>query len=696
MVIQPNSTIALYSGVEISEGEQLVFSSKAKQTEYFDSKRALVVNDCTNNKKTGRFRVPGSWLIISTCNYMSFINPSLDNKVVFGRIIDYFYINNECAEITYQIDFWQTWCFDVTFRTSYIEREALSKALYDLSLVNPYDPSILEFRTLENLPIGKDLEPIYSLGTDNTNYDGLYAAETLCTALGITNKNGALFMFSDIDLEGIDDADPNTRPGLAIAKVLQYMRLNATTQSSFYLLSPAIYKYMIDDPHYCEYLVPGYDPDNPTPIHGDYSHWEGSDWQNQLGNIRPGTSNVRPPVTYIYLEDAVLNGTELTDSSYYLADLLTFFVQKKLLDNILGIFNLPVGLAMFSGIESQQQSPIHVTQHTNKALQVESKKLCCYPFSYLRIIAPNGDIKELRYEDFIGVQQGGNDCNLGMCLDITERPFLIAAPEGYKATGTSPRSISNMNVREGLVMNQFVTLPYSISAFELQIAALSTNIIGNNSTDYSYEIQQKTLDNQRQFLGAASEGLGAAVSLVKGDFASGLQGAVNTLFSATAADLQYMRNQNEFQMSEDAYKALAGDRSADNAVIKSLAYSRPIYCSNEYHQINGDGVMNTNVNSFLDIIFQRVSMLPSLYQAYDEYFKRFGYKSGQVHIPRVINFMHGSNVDAELPHWSTIDGKECTYVKTADMRIDHAMLPVSQAIKSMFDSGILFIKGDLT
>lgn len=684
MVIQPNSTIALYSGVEISEGEQLVFSSKAKQTEYFDSKRALVVNDCANNKKTGRLRVPGSFLIISTCNYMSFINPSLDNKVIFGRIIDYFYINNECAEITYQIDFWQTWCFDVTFRSSYIEREALSKALYDLSLVNPYDPSILEFRTTENLPVGKDLEKsYYTFGTDNVNYDGLYAAETLCAALGITNNSGALFVFSDIDLEGIDQAQAQAT--LPLATLLQHLRNLQGYQSSFYILSPAVNKYL-----YQQY---------PTTFLDDTGVWAGSNWNNAtLGQLTPGTSNVRPPVSYIYIEGAVDYGntpTGVMTPQSILSDFLMFFTQKKCLDNILGIYNLPVGMAMFSG--SVSQSPIHVTQHTNKALQVESKKLCCYPFSYLRAVSPSGDIKELRYEDFKDVQTGGNDCNLGLCLDITERPFLIAAPLKYKDIGAAPHNPTvDMNVREGLVLNQFVTLPYSISAFELQIAALSNNIIGNNTTDYSYEIQQKQLDNYRQAASATAEGVGTIISALKGDVASTVQGIVNTSFSATQAELTANRNRNEFQMSEDAYKAMAGDRSPDNAVIKSLSYGRPAYVSNQYHQINGDGVINTNVNSFLDIIYEKVSMLPAIYQAYDEYFKRYGYKSGQVHIPRVINFMHGSNVDAELPHWSTIDGKECTYIKTADMRIDHAMLPVSQTIKSMFDSGILFIKGDLT
>lgn len=695
MVIQPNSTIALYSGVEISEGEQLVFSSKAKQTEYFDSKRALVVNDSTINKKTGRLRVPGSFLIISTCNYMSFINPSLDNKVVIGRIIDYFYINNECAEITYQIDFWQTWCFDVTFRSSYIEREALSKALYDLSLVNPYDPSILEFRTTENLPVGKDLEKsYYTLGTDNTNYDGLYAGETLCTALGISNTNGALFMFSDIDLEGIDQEQAQAT--LPLANLLQNLRNLQGYQSSFYILSPAVNKYL-----YQQY---------PTTFLDDTGVWTGSNWNNAtLGQLTPGTSNVRPPVSYIYIEGAVDYGNTpagvMTPQSI-LSDFLMFFTQRKCLDNILGIYNLPVGMAMFSGtrIDEEVASPIHVTQHTNKALQVESKKLCCYPFSYLRAISPAGDVKELRYEDFKNVQEGGNDCDLGLCLDITERPFLIAAPLKYKDIGASPRNpLVDMNVREGLVLNQFVTLPYSISAFELQIAALSNNIIGNNTTDYSYEIQQKQLDNYRQMWGTAQSGVDAAGhALAAGLTGSPLEayraltGGIDTAFSATQAELTANRNRNEFKMSEDAYKAMAGDRSSDNAVIKSLSYGRPAYVSNQYHQINGDGVINTNVNSFLDIIYEKVSMLPAIYQAYDEYFKRYGYKSGQVHIPRVINFMHGSNVDAELPHWSTIDGKACTYIKTADMRIDHAMLPVSQAIKSMFDSGILFIKGDLT
>jgi hypothetical protein len=205
MRIVPDSTITLYGGVDIDNGEQLVFKSRANQTAYFQSKLVRAQTPCTVVRKTGRLRVEIAGSVIATCNYLSFINPHFDNKIVYARIIDYDYINNECVEISYVIDYWQTWMFDVTFEDMYIEREHLSQADFAKAETNPFDPTIYEFRTAENLPIAKELEKnYYTIGTDNT-HDGVLLCETVARSLGLQNEPGVLIEFGEIDFKSLDE-----------------------------------------------------------------------------------------------------------------------------------------------------------------------------------------------------------------------------------------------------------------------------------------------------------------------------------------------------------------------------------------------------------------------------------------------------------------------------------------------------------
>ena len=217
MRIVPNSTISLYSGVEIDNDEQLVFSSLAGQNAYFINKRVLAEAPCTVVRKTGALRIevsPAS--ILNGCNYISFINPMFENKTIYARIIDYDYINNECVEITYAIDYWQTWMFDVQFEDTYIEREHLSEEDWNKAEQNPYDPTIYEFRTDENLVTSRDLEKLnYSLSGQSNN-DGLKLALASHSVTSATDTLGVLIKMAYVDLKKIDDQwieeHPNWNP----------------------------------------------------------------------------------------------------------------------------------------------------------------------------------------------------------------------------------------------------------------------------------------------------------------------------------------------------------------------------------------------------------------------------------------------------------------------------------------------------
>ena len=96
----------------------------------------------------------------------------------------------------------------------------------------------------------------------------------------------------------------------------------------------------------------------------------------------------------------------------------------------------------------------------------------------------------------------------------------------------------------------------------------------------------------------------------------------------------------------------------------------------------------------MDIVFMRVTLNNVMLERFDNYFTHYGYTSGRCGIPRVCAFVSGSSNNDDIPHWLTVNGKPCTYIKTADCRVTHSMLPVENQIKAMFDSGVRMINGD--
>jgi len=697
MRIVPDSNITLYTGVDIDNDEQLVFSSLANQTAYFTAHKHPQggYTPCTVVRKNGLLRVEKSMAIVSACNYISFVNPIGtwgDNKTIYARIVDYEYVNNECTEIAYVIDYWQTWMFDVTFQDMYIEREHLSQADWEKAETNPYDPTIMEFRTNEALAFGKDVEkPYYSFGT-TSDKDGVYCGDAVCAALNIPNRFGVLIAFSDIDFDKTDAnySAGTTTPSAEFAQLLHNLQIAGSSSQpvSFYKLSYAVY----------EKLNTKFPSLIATQI------FRGDAWDIDIDgttyNIYPGASNLKPPISYIYIDGGAAPASEFETATEDVSKIMGWFTRNAL-DSVIGIYPLPSGLALLCG--SVYSLPIGASLPTAIGQSVVNKKLDLYPYSYYRLIAPNGDIKELRIEDFKTAQDSASPCQVGLSLDIVEKPNLIIAPANYKAEGASPHNLTaNLNVREGLIFSQFPTLPYAIDAYTAQIAAVSNSIIGNNTVQYqnelglrSEQLNDVTITNSA---GAGANAVMTGVGMATGQGTRGNFKPALTSMRTAMLNEQYNRPilENEARMSEDAYRAkLGSSNEGNNAIYDNFKYTKAAYATAIYNQINGDGVTNFNYNSFVDILFMRVALHPTILAQYDNYFTHYGYTSGRCGIPRVVNYSRGVSTNTQVPHWLTVNNKLTTYIKTRDCKVVHSMLPVAQFIKAMFDGGVRMIKGDL-
>lgn len=672
MRIVPNSTITLYSGIEIdgNDREQLLFQSKANQSAYFASHKVLEKVNCQTVKKRGWIRITAPGSTVSQCNYLSFINPSFDNKVIYCKILNYDYVNNECVDIRYAIDAFQTWGFDASYHNMHIEREHLSEADFQKAELNPYDPTIFEFRTNEGLPISQDTEKrVYNITStydDQTQYDGIMCAEFLCDKYDITNSLGVLITFADIDFESLDGGE-QVAPFPSELFIQLLHDIKDANDGSFYSLTDATYSHL-------------------STVDGTlFQKAKGGYWSQiaDLGPLEPtDASTLSVPINYIY----IYGGGE-SSGNPLVSEFLRLMTKFSTKESVLGLYAIPFGLMVFASRTNSYQL-IYAGIDAAGSQNVRNKKLDLYPFSYFRVISPNGDVKELRMEEFQDIQNGDTTGKIVIVLDVTGNPTLIIAPWNYKMNKTGTHySNRNTNVKEALVFEQFPTLPYEYNGYESLIAAVTNSYIGKRTGEYILDFQNKAID-----VGAMSDFDGVL------DLPSHFPAVDKTYSKMRTQATAFRLEQGQVETALDELSGIENSYNVNPEIYKTIRMNynltRPAYAQNEYNQSNGVGFINYNLASYLDIILMKVTLNPQVLAEYDKYFDLYGYSSGRCGVARVINYMRGSSDTASLPHWTSNGNRETTYIKTAALTVDGVMQPVSDAIENMFNNGVRFIKGD--
>lgn len=713
MRIEPHSTISLYSGVDIDNGEQLAFSNRSNQASYFAGKLMASNVDCTIVRKTGALRVEISGSVISKCNYLSFINPSFDNKIVYARIIDYDYINNECSEITYAIDYWQTWMFDVKFENSYIEREMLSKSDEQKAEQNPYDPTIFEYRTNESLPISKDLEKFnYVIGNDSST-DGYKIGKAITQAVDVGDDMGVLIKLNAIDFTKLDqDFEGSPIADKPSYQFAQWLHQIVQEDFGFFKITDHM-KYSLNGTGYPtinQYMIgPGWKDRNNTPIYPYKS------------------SRYNPDCCIIYDPKGATYNNNSVSTNGHMSTFLNLMTRWNNVENIIDMSIIPNNLMIFAGIPDAYSGGhlFRPSQTMPNSQGIVNKKLMRYPFNYLRVMTPNGDVKEYRYEWFKDIATPGQNtsqiASLECLLDFSDKPVLMLAPRGYRYSQMSHSYGSDTNMLEAIYFDQFPTMPYTIDAFTAQVAAVANYTIGNKTVDNAADMAiwdtntnetSQAIRTAQGMLGAASAGLTGSSSAIEtaeknpmtttargaGYIGAGLSAANGAAAAAGMYNVgaQMAMDRQKFEAASERWfgASTALSEGDGNVIAQQLRLAKPAYACDKYIASNGVGVTNFNIMSFCDVIFLRVSLAPEILDVYDKWFSHYGYSSGRCGIPRVVNYINGVTTETEVPAWKTVNGKETTYIKTMDCKITHSMLPVASYIKTMFDSGVRMIKGD--
>ena len=129
--VNPSTNIVLIKNCILQksvndETDTLYFETLSDQANYFIGLPNKVVYSPTTyqNIKQGVMRIGKNMKELYGCNYMYFTNSNnvFENKTYYCFIDELKYINNNCTEVYYSIDYIQSFMFDFTEKTSLVER----------------------------------------------------------------------------------------------------------------------------------------------------------------------------------------------------------------------------------------------------------------------------------------------------------------------------------------------------------------------------------------------------------------------------------------------------------------------------------------------------------------------------------------------------------------------------------------------
>ena len=673
--LTPNSTLKLYSNIFSSptNNERPAWQSASAREAYFAShlvyeKTVQIVKKRANTVKVSLKDITGVQL--EACNYLSFQNPHYDNKLYYARIMDKDFGNDGMAYVTFRIDWWLTDMFKLDVSQSSIEREHMSQADAVTASTNPYTGEILELRTAEKgLLVTEDLQKqVYNIGLsgdDLSEKDGLYMMQSLMGSASQDTMTYIMFI-SEIDYTAIAEEGVTPTPIDWMQACTEYVR----THGNGFTVNA-----------------------NEYNINSASQELSGKKWSNKL--------------PHPYLVIGFDSTYETSSNQYSMKALIDKLTSWNCVSSILAIYGMPsayIPFFAYSGYTTASAAPKELIYSGTglSDLNGRSPKLACYPFSYLTITSPAGDVKEYQYERFNNIRNGTPTVHLYLIGDMAEKPRIGVIPKDYKETYSSSVQNPYGNYNEGLLFEQFATVAYVTDAWLAQIAAVSASAIANNTVMGRYQRQAEMAGTISSGIsqmgdtiggmsgGAVSEdgtlpnvGLGVSQGL---DFAAAGGSMAQTMTSFEAQSYQT-------DIIKSAYSTITGDYEGA-ALYENMKLTRPAFVAHEYHKSNGDGtiLMNTAVNADFCIIRRHLADVVA--DQYDEYFKKFGYASGRIGIPRVIYYVDGYTDASKLPDWQTTGDFKYTYIKTADAKIKCEDYEAEVEIAAMFNKGVRIIKGD--
>ena len=749
MYIAPNSTVKLYGGVQIIPGRQIAFSSKANQTSYFASKLVQSDTPCTYVRRTYSVKVEVALSVVKNCNYISFVNPDFENITWYARITNYEYVNNACTEIFYAIDYFQTFMFDVNFEVCTMDREQLSVTDYDKSVANPYDYSIIEMQTDENISLPDEVFDYPAvIGQRSSNFD---AKRTFLPGGGEDSSSEQIadteMLYTIIMSTPVTDITISLDSGTGV-----YVMTDADGTFTYENI-----KSLFNNAGFDGALV---NPSSDLPIGNTV---KATKYEGALAGIHDKFSWVMWDTNGYYgygsfgmFKNNVNNQTLILATNEYerMQNILRVIAENDSVSSIIGCYSLPLSfIAMlhaqsntdalrtnfvelsdsdrgpdYWNLEDSTYNWISVFKEEVTPIgfsEVQNKKLLTFPYQYIRVTSPNGAKKEFRFEDFTefqGISASGLNpenqfvAKFTLLADITNTPLLELYPYLYKMYNNTTATYDHLsfrkklNVEERIEFSDYPQQAFMTDAYLAYVSNQYSNQMRNEPMRENLATQEYY--NKHFEKSANWEDTTSAIDVVGGAIGKGLNvmtlGGWNAIGRATGLwssenagnayhqkEMQNAQNAAALQKNEAAINLRREAQAwADTGEIGSqLSAAKPAFRMNNYVAGGGSGVLPYYLNGF-KFTFDVMKLKSAFLQKLDEYFTNYGYKSTVTHVPHIATYLGGTKTGNAPKFLQNSQGYYVTYVKTVDCKVYSSMELITEFFESLFNAGIQLIDGD--
>lgn len=726
MKILPQSELKLYRDVETSR--PLAFSSVASKVAYFTKKLAFSFNDFTVVKRSAsKVRVELGLNAVNSCNYLSFKNPAFENIVFYARIFDYEYINNDCTEISFGVDYWYTFCHNVDIRSGMIDREHLSVEDYLTSVVNPFAP-IPELRTAESLEISRDLEP-YFTSYEEANANGSdfekdpMGVHLLREKYSVDAVGGRVHLSPGtlLTIYMTEVTPPSEEEQTWWNNFLGCFDGSVGTDGEYAMFAPtsANESTLVYNLNFYNKYLAAFLPE------GGYENY----------TINTGVEFPRPYYVFIIPYPAML-------------ELFRHVALWGAVSSIIGVYAMPKTMLLSAlkfnekiitgrhpdlDVYSLDMSPFY--RYMGSA-GIDSAKLYQFPYSYLRITTPNGDEKELHYENFLSLgdpnyfDRETSKPELLLNGNVVTTPRVDVMPIEYRSLGlpynsvlsteTSDRYDKRANSYEKVTFKALPQVPYMTDSYLTYLSSVANTLMRDNTQMKKLEYQSTAADLEAKSFATDMSGVkglwdfqdivkaGPGAGPVGTGVNIGVEALGNTanLYSLATQQDNITRSQQQLLLNAQMYNQsddLSIANLENNAIVMNNPAAKRSFACSDYHAGSIDGVEYLEDVSTMDFLVTRVVIRKDILQKYDMYFKAYGYNSGRTGIPRIAAFLKGSVDDSEIPYFSSFERDDnghylpITYIKTRniDIHCPFGIKIIEDYFKAMFNGGQQFINGDM-
>lgn len=125
MYINPGTTIKILKNAPLDNTYRntIYFADASAQASYFSGLAKYTYVNTTYQRLNGSVRVETQSDNLYDCNYIMFQNGAYGNKWFYAFVTHVLYVNDNCTELSFEVDIMQTWFFDYTVNPSFVERE---------------------------------------------------------------------------------------------------------------------------------------------------------------------------------------------------------------------------------------------------------------------------------------------------------------------------------------------------------------------------------------------------------------------------------------------------------------------------------------------------------------------------------------------------------------------------------------------